>query len=109
MPSNAGYLEAESGIKLVLGNKNLIGRSSRGKQVDIDLSALDTNRLVSREHALIRRSGERYIIQDNKSRNGVWINGKVLESGAQIALSDGVVIDFGPAGRGVRLKFVYKG
>lgn len=52
-----------------------IGRSP-GNDVVLD----DPIKSVSREHAQIRREGERYVLVDHKSENGIWLAGRRLPS-----------------------------
>ena len=51
-----------------------------------------TERNVSREHARLRRSGDKYDIQDLESYNGTLVNGRVVEGEAQIQPGDEVRI-----------------
>ena len=54
-------------------------------------------RLISRQHAAIRRHGTSYTLEDLGSRNGTSINGEIL-TGPR-ALHDGDQIDLGGIGR----------
>ena len=49
------------------------------------------NRFVSREHAALRYTGDRFIISDQNSTNGVYVNGKRVQT-AELALGDVVYI-----------------
>ena len=50
-----------------------------------------TNRFVSREHAVLKYIGEKLIIADKNSKNGVYVNGKRVQS-AELLLGDVVYI-----------------
>ena len=49
------------------------------------------NHLVSREHAILRHVGDKFFIFDKNSKNGVYVNGKPVQS-AELALGDVVYI-----------------
>jgi hypothetical protein len=51
-------------------------------------------RYVSKEHAFILHVGDRYIIKDMKSKNRTWMDGVMLEYGAEYELKEGSVIRF---------------
>ena len=65
-----------------------IGRSSVNK-IQLDEAS------VSRRHARILRTEDRYYIEDLKSRNGTWINGRVIESGKRVQVNEGVPVAIG--------------
>jgi PAS domain-containing protein len=50
---------------------------------------------ISRNHAKITLSGDRYYIEDLNSQNGTWINGHPMNPGYQIELKDGDFISIG--------------
>ena len=61
-----------------------------GVTPDIDLSALDLERTVSRRHATIRAAGtELSITETNASTNGTFVNGTKLQPFTPCALADG--------------------
>ena len=62
-----------------------IGRSSENDLVLNDPA-------VSRRHVTLRQDGEDYLLQDEKSRNGILVNGK---SASTVVLSDGDLIQIG--------------
>jgi pSer/pThr/pTyr-binding forkhead associated (FHA) protein len=90
------YLAIEDGADVVLlplvGELMHIGRSPAADIVLDDAS-------VSRRHALIARRGEQTVILDDRSRNGVHVNGKRV---SEAALADGDIIVCGH----VTLRFV---
>jgi pSer/pThr/pTyr-binding forkhead associated (FHA) protein len=83
------YLAIEDGEEVVLlaldRELTHIGRSPSSDVVLDDAS-------VSRRHALITRRGERTVILDDRSRNGVHVNGKRV---GEAALQDGDTIVVG--------------
>lgn len=60
---------------------------------------------VSKQHAYLSRTGDGLIVQDAGSRNGTFVNGARLLSGARATLRDGDVLQLGPA---VALCFVLR-
>lgn len=77
----------------------LIGRSTPNSDIipDIDLKMFDSNRVVSRRHALITRVGYSFIIKDCGSSNGTIINStirltanqtRILKSGDELRLGN---------------------
>jgi diguanylate cyclase (GGDEF)-like protein len=82
----------EVGRMVLLGASSLIGRD-RKADVHIDDKGL------SRAHARIELSGNRYFIEDLGSRNGTYVNGvrvqrTELHDGARIAVSQAIVLRF---------------
>ena len=65
-----------------------IGRSLENHLQVGDLS-------VSRKHAKIVRSGQRYYLEDLGSQNGTWVNGHPINPGFQIEIKEGDMITFG--------------
>lgn len=55
---------------------------------------------VSRPHAVIRREGKKWLIEDRGSTGGTFLNGNALQKGVATEVSDGDVIELakGPAG-----------
>jgi serine phosphatase RsbU (regulator of sigma subunit) len=82
------YLDALSGS--ALGKRYELSRLETilGRHPDCHV-VLDSG-AVSRQHAKIVRDGTRYLLEDLKSRNGTFINGKLI--GEATALQDGDVI-----------------
>ncbi len=84
----------------LLGNKNIIGRRDDKRKIypDIDLSPIDERKITSREHAiiiLVEDNPAYYTIQDLRSANGTYLNGKKLISEEQYRLKDGDILEFG--------------
>jgi hypothetical protein len=102
------YLKTEHGELLKLNERaTLIGRRSPGVIVDLDLTKLDSNRLVSRRHASIEKQNDRYVILDEGSANGTFIADKKLVPHRGCVLHEGDVIYFGGP-NGVQLIFSLK-
>lgn len=70
----------------------VLGRADSSYEFPADSQA------VSRHHALIFRDGDGYIIQDQESKGGTFVNGMKLEPGALYRLKTGYHISFGTAG-----------
>jgi len=75
----------------------IVGRPDRTTHFtpDVDLSALDEQRTLSRRHATISRQGTAFIVQESATRNGTFVNGKRVPSGVDVPLKDGDVVRFG--------------
>lgn len=63
-----------------------------GNQGDADI--VIRNETVSRLHARLNKSDGVYYIEDLNSRNGTWVNGKLLHYMEKISLRDGDVVAF---------------
>jgi hypothetical protein len=105
-PGNGTFLVSSNGVRFPLSKPVIqIGRPvDRSQVVDVDLSPLDTQRVVSRQHALLRQEGGRAVLVDS-SKNGTWVNDKRLLSGVPCPLQPGDQIFFGPKERGVMLRY----
>ena len=70
--------------------ENVVGESSPGEKIfpDIDLTALDPEKMISRRHAILRLENGKVTIMDNPSKpstNGTKVNGiKVLQTPIEI-------------------------
>jgi adenylate cyclase len=65
--------------------------SSIGRHPDQTLQVLD--RVVSKEHAFIERQADgRYAVRDAGSRNGTFVNGKIVASSHILANGDRIVV-----------------
>ncbi|NJO01457.1 MAG: FHA domain-containing protein [Bacteroidia bacterium] len=60
------------------GNPVTIGRTGHGKHIELD------DKTISRNHAKITRKGSKYYIEDCKSTNGTYLNGKRIPAGKEI-------------------------
>jgi hypothetical protein len=100
------WLETETGQTFPLeANIISIGRKDvkRGVVVDIDLAPLDSRKIVSRKHATIERQKGKWMLVDQKSVNGTWLNGHQLTAHEPYSLQEGDEIIFGR--NGAILKF----
>jgi len=80
-----GFIMAAPTLMIDATRELTIGRDPAN---DIHLDALD----VSRRHARIQKFDQHYILEDLKSRNGAFVNGKPV---AKIELVDGDLIQIG--------------
>jgi pSer/pThr/pTyr-binding forkhead associated (FHA) protein len=75
-----------------------VGRPDKaaGFVPEVDLSALDTKRTLSRRHArIIRRGTEAFVVEETSSRNGTFVNGERLAAGREVPLRSGDRVQFG--------------
>jgi len=96
VPIVKAYLSTDDGLEFLIANSpTVIGRSVPGTPVDIDLSAIDEPKLISRKHATINILEGSYQIEDNESLNGILVNGKEVGSASPVKLEAGDRIHFG--------------
>ncbi len=90
------YLEAASGERFnIIHHNATLGRGRAHAVGDIDLTSLDVNATVSRQHAQILQREEGYYVRDLNSTNGVVVDGVALPSGGRIRLKGGETIKLG--------------
>ena len=83
-----GYLSIESGDdRRVIPLDDEVTHIGRGLSAEVRLD----DATVSRKHAMILRRGDDVVILDDRSMNGVWVNGEriteaVLADGDEIVL-----------------------
>ena len=53
------------------------------------------DKYVSREHLLLRKLGDKYIVRDLGSKNGTFVNGNQIRSGTEVEIKEGVSIVIG--------------
>ena len=85
----------------------VVGRPDRasGFVPEVDLSALDGQRTLSRRHARIVRRGQAVVVREEKgTRNGTFVNGERLAAGQEVELRDGDQVQFGV----VKLEFQWR-
>jgi Cyclic nucleotide-binding domain/FHA domain len=95
---SARLTHAESGAEFELKDTNVIGRFDRatGFTPEVDLSALDTKRTLSRRHASITRDADGWYVSEPKpTGNGTFVNDARVGAGAKIKLSGGDRLRFG--------------
>ena len=88
----------ESGTEFELKDTSVVGRFDRssGYTPEVDLTALDTKRTLSRRHASITRDADGWHLSEPKpTGNGTFVNDARLGAGARIKLSDGDRLRFG--------------
>jgi len=69
-------------------NVVFVGRASKN-----DVQVKDYS--VSRNHLKIIREGAKYLIEDQGSRNGTWVDGNLLEPGKELEVCEGTPIVVG--------------
>ena len=78
-----GYLEIDSGAqRRVVPLEAEVIHVGRGLSAEVRLD----DATVSRKHAVIVRRGDDVVILDDRSMNGIWVNGERV---TEAALSDG--------------------
>lgn len=77
--------------------KSLIGRSDpkQGIFPQVDLSSIDTDRSISRRHAMIHYHDENFWVEDLKAFNTTKINSKAILPGQQFPLKSGDILRIG--------------
>src|SRR5258706_13531878 len=83
---------------LSTGDETTIGRADpvTGILPDVDLTAVDTNRSVSRRHAKIIRSGEEYhLLEEVGTVNGTWLNEQRIPTGVPVTIHNGDMVKIG--------------
>lgn len=101
----SGVLVADSGMAFLLRDTTLVGRLTKNSHVDIDLTVMDTQKSVSRQHAVVTKSSQNYLLQDSGSRNGTFVNEVLIAPGKTHSLIAGDEVCFGSLEKGVRLRF----
>ena len=91
-PDSGEKFNLPSGEKLVY-----IGRVNEEFPVQIDLSGLPNNDIISRVHAVIHVDNDNYYLEDAGSSNGTWLNDEKINPGARFRkqLNSGDIIAFG--------------
>ncbi|HEY3175709.1 MAG TPA: cyclic nucleotide-binding domain-containing protein [Candidatus Polarisedimenticolia bacterium] len=82
----------------IVSNRAAIGRFDpvTGLKPEVDLSALDLNRSVSRHHARLTLEGGMYsVTEEVGALNGTFINGRKLVSGKPSRIKSGDVLNLG--------------
>jgi pSer/pThr/pTyr-binding forkhead associated (FHA) protein len=87
-------INSQGNIQKIILHKNTF---TIGRSLENDLMLDDS--LVSRKHATLRQEGENYILEDEKSRNGILVNSEAV---SRVKLSDGDKIQIG----GFKLQFL---
>jgi serine/threonine-protein kinase len=79
------------------GDQMLVGREDRKQQIfpQIDLTGIDADKTVGRQHAYLRHRQGTYTVENFKALNKTRVNGTVLASGEKCVLKDGDILCFG--------------
>ena len=80
------------------GDETTIGRADpvTGILPDIDLTAVDTNRSVSRRHAkIIKTGGEYVVLEEVGTVNGTYVNDQRIPTGVPVAMHNGDLVKIG--------------
>lgn len=90
-------LLATSQVIYLTGNQAIIGRSDPHRQIypEVDLSTLDTDRMVSRRQARVLQHDGRYFVEDLRALNVTKLNGIPLRPNEERELSDGDILRAG--------------
>jgi CRP-like cAMP-binding protein len=74
-----------------------IGRASKAAGIvpEVDLTALDPEKTLSRRHARLRRTPDGYLLKEEEGRNGTFVNGNRIGPGQEVRLEEGDRIRFG--------------
>ncbi|KAK7535278.1 uncharacterized protein J3D65DRAFT_630684 [Phyllosticta citribraziliensis] len=95
---NDGDPIRERTVRLSVDDPLTIGRASsnRGVVASHDNTKID-NKVISKEHALIRTdtAGERVFIKDLKSMHGTKVDGVVVARGGEVIVASGASLEFG--------------
>lgn len=80
------------------GDETSIGRADpvTGILPDVDLTAVDTNRSVSRRHAKILKGGDEYhVLEEVGTVNGTYVNEQRIPTGVPVTLHNGDLVKIG--------------
>ena len=90
-------LMATGQVIYLTGNQAIIGRSDPHRQIypEVDLSTLDTDRMVSRRQARVLQHDGRYFVEDLRALNVTKLNGTPLRPNEERELSEGDVLRAG--------------
>ena len=84
-----GYLEIDTGAqRRVVALREDVIHLGRGLSADVRID----DATVSRKHAVIVKRGDAAVILDDRSMNGVWVNGERVK---EATLTDGDEIKLG--------------
>lgn len=89
-PSSRHRLDGVSEVEIARGEARGFARELVGGRPRLLLRVADPR--VSRPHAFLRRDGDRWLIQDTRSTNGIRINGALHR---EALLDDGDVLELG--------------
>ena len=104
-PNTRAFLKGKGEFKIRLRENTIIGRLTPDIHVDVDLTPMDVDTVVSRRHAAITHVSYHYVIKDLDSHNGTFINDIQIKKSESIVLHPGDQLCFGSLEKGVRLQF----
>ncbi len=94
-----GTLIFSNGQQIELKSQHaVVGRYDHdlgGLQPEVDLSKMTGADTVSRVHAALEHSGDKYTLTDLNSTNATRLNGKRLEPDKETPINDGDTLQFG--------------
>lgn len=70
----------------------IIGRSAKGSNPDVDLASIDTDKIVSRKHAVIYKRNNDYYIGNLTDQNYLDVNGEAVIKSKDRKLNNGDLI-----------------
>ena len=70
----------------------IVGRSAKGSNPDIDLVSIDTDKIVSRKHAVLYKRNNDYYIGNLTNQNYLEVNGEVVIKSKDRKLKNGDLI-----------------
>ncbi|HEY7348949.1 MAG TPA: FHA domain-containing serine/threonine-protein kinase [Ktedonobacterales bacterium] len=84
-------------VVYLTGNQAIIGRSDPHRQIypEVDLSTLDTDRMVSRRQARVLQHDGRFFVEDLRALNVTRLNGVPLRPNEERELYDGDILRAG--------------
>ena len=90
-------LMATGQVIYLTGNQAIIGRSDPHRQIypEVDLSTLDTDRMVSRRQARVLQHDGRYFVEDLRALNVTKLNGTPLRPNEERELAEGDILRAG--------------
>jgi hypothetical protein len=114
LPIRAALITVNGDVMMLNHTRALIGRADDrvgygAEMFDVELTALDPNRSVSRPHAMIVYADGGFTIRDLYSRHGVSVNGKPLSPSASQPIHDGDVLSIGEVELQFRCEVTGKG
>ena len=90
--------KSQTMFELTNKGESTVGRVDRltGFTPDVDLSAMDTQRTLSRRHAKIVFHDHDYFVREEiGTRNGTFVNGERVQTGVDVKLATGDRVRFG--------------
>lgn len=102
-PDHPCLIYNNSSIYILSDKPMIIGRKAKDNSPEIDVSDLDENFIVSRNHALVFSRGGKHYCKPFSTKNGTFLNGKQLDPDKEVLLNKGDILRLGF--RGVELEY----